>query len=89
MEKLRRLNLLEHENGGGTIMGLLWFMLLVGLTGLAVDSTNGFRTKTGLPATANAASLAAVMDLPDEATALATAVTYAGLNTVGCYHLVK
>ena len=29
---------LNDEQGGGTIMGLLWFMLLVGITGMAVDT---------------------------------------------------
>jgi len=32
---------LNDEQGGGTIMGLLWFILLVGITGLAVDITDG------------------------------------------------
>ena len=32
MEKLRGLNFLEDERGGGTVMGLLWFILLVGLS---------------------------------------------------------
>ncbi len=62
------------ETGGGTIMGLLWFMLLVGLTGLAVDVTDGLRNRTMLQATADASALAAAIDLPDEAAAVATAV---------------
>jgi hypothetical protein len=36
----------RDERGGGTIMGLFWFMMLVGITGLAVDTTDGFRTRT-------------------------------------------
>ena len=60
---------LNDEHGAGTIMGLLWFILLVGITGLAVDVTDGFRSRTMLQATADASALAAVIDLPDEAAA--------------------
>ncbi len=67
-------NFLNDELGGGTIMGLLWFILLVGITGLAVDVTDGFRSQTMLQATADASALAATIDLPDEAAAVATAV---------------
>jgi hypothetical protein len=74
---------LDDELGGGTIMGLLWFMLLVGITGMAVDTTNGFRNRTMLQATADAAVLAAVIDLPNEATAVATAVFYSVSNMPG------
>ncbi len=68
---------LADQRGGGTIMGLLWFMLLVGITGMAVDTTNGFRSRTMLQATADAAALAAAIELPDQAAAVATAVAYA------------
>ena len=72
---------LTDETGGGTIMGLLWFMLLVGITGMAVDVTDGFRNRTMLQATADAAALAAVIDLPDDSAAVvATAVSYAADN---------
>jgi hypothetical protein len=71
---------LLDEHGGGTIMGLLWFALMVGICGLAVDSTNGFRARTMLQATADAAALAAAIDLPDPDVATATAVTYATDN---------
>jgi len=64
-------------------MGLLWFMLLVGITGMAVDTTNGFRNRTMLQATADAAVLAAVIDLPNEAAAVATGVTYSVMNMPG------
>ena len=71
---------LNDEQGGGTIMGLLWFILLVGITGLAVDITDGLRSQTMLQATADAAALASVIDLPDEAAAVATAVSYSDAN---------
>ncbi len=55
---------LNDELGGGTIMGLLWFILLVGITGLAVDTINGFRNRTMLQAAADAAALGGAIDLP-------------------------
>ncbi len=57
---------LNDELGGGTVMGLLWFILLVGITGLSVDTINGFRTRTMLQATADAdaAALGGAIDLP-------------------------
>ena len=67
----------NNEAGAGTIMGLLWFALLVGITGMAVDVTDGFRNRTMLQATADSAALAGAIDLPDNAAAVATAVTYA------------
>ncbi len=73
---------LLNDELGGTVMGLLWFILLVGITGLAVDNINGFRTRTMLQATADAdaATLAGVIDLPNEATAVASAVAYSAGN---------
>jgi hypothetical protein len=66
-----------NEAGGGTIMGLLWFVLLVGICGLAVDVTDGFRNRTMLQATADATALAAAIDLPDNVpSVVATAVSY-------------
>ena len=68
---------LYDDHGGGTILGLFWFMLIVGITGMAVDVTDGFRNRTMLQATADASALAAVIDLPeDAAAAVATAVAY-------------
>ncbi len=74
--------LLRCERGGGTIFGLFWFILIVGICGLAVDTTDAVRTQTMLQATADAASHAAVQDLflaaivgmPDENAAAASAV---------------
>ncbi len=71
---------LNDELGGGTVMGLLWFILLVGITALAVDTINGFRNRTMLQATADAdadaAALAGVIDLPAPAAVVASAVAY-------------
>jgi hypothetical protein len=63
MNWLLRVDFVRDERGGGTIMGLMWFMVLVGICGLAVDSTDGFRNKTMLQATADAAALAGSIDL--------------------------
>jgi len=60
---------LNDELGGGTVMGLLWFALLVGFTGLAVDTINGSRTRTMLQATADAVALGGAIDLPVAAVA--------------------
>jgi len=65
------------ESGGGTVMGLFWFILLVGICGMAVDVTDGFRARTMLQATADSAALAAAVDLPNSVTAVSTAVSYA------------
>jgi hypothetical protein len=70
----------REERGGGTIMGLFWFMVLVGICGLAVDSTNGVRNRTMLQATADSAALAAAIDLPSADAAKATAVSYSVEN---------
>ncbi len=84
MLKVRVYNFARDEHGAGTIMGLLWFILLVGITGLAVDTINGFRTRTMLQATvdadADSAALAGVIDLPNEAMAVASAVAYSAGN---------
>ncbi len=71
---------LSDEHGGGTIWGLLWFILMVGICGMAVDSTDGFRYRTMLQATADSSALAAAVDLPDRDAAVATAVAYSSTN---------
>ncbi len=69
---------LNDELGGGTVMGLLWFALLVGLTGLAVDTINGFHNRTMLQATADAdaAALGDAIDLPAAVAAVTSAAAY-------------
>ena len=71
---------LTDETGGGTIMGLLWFILLVGITGMAVDVTDAFRNRTMLQATADAAALAGAIDLRNDAAVVAAAVAYSAEN---------
>jgi hypothetical protein len=62
-------------------------MVLVGITGLAVDITNGLRNKTMLQATADSAALAGVIDLPNSTTeVVANAIAYSDANMpVGLY----
>lgn len=72
--------LARDEAGGGTFMGLFWFVLLIGIAGLAVDTTNGERNETMLQATADSAALAAAIDLPDKTATVKTAFEYAKLN---------
>ena len=75
-----RFPFLNDEQGGLTVLGLSWVMLLVGVYGLAVNLTDGVRNPTMLEATADAAALAAVIDLPDKSVAIASAVAYSRGN---------
>ncbi len=67
---------LNDEQTGGTVMGLLSFILLVGICGLAAVITDTFRSQAMLQATADASALAEVIDLPDDAAAVATPIAY-------------
>ena len=71
---------LLNDELGGTVTGLLWLILLVGITGLAVDTINGLRHRTMLQATADADALAGVIDLPNEAAVVASAVALSAGN---------
>ena len=73
---------LNDELGGGTVMGLLWFILLVSITGVAVDIINGSRTRTMLQVTtdADAAALGDAIDLPAPAAVVASAVAFPAGN---------
>ncbi len=68
------------EGGASTILSIFWFILFVGIGGLAVDITNGFRVETMMQATADSAAHAAVIDLPDANAAVDTALAYAESN---------
>ena len=68
---------LSDDRGGGTVMGLLWFALVIGTFGLAIEITDGSRERTLLQAAADAAALAGVVELPNETDAVTTAVDYA------------
>ncbi len=80
MRANRFADFLADEGGLGTIWSLLWFMIVCAFAGLAIDTTDGLRNRTMLQATADAAALAAAIELPDTAEARATAVFYAQDN---------
>ena len=71
---------LRDERGSYTLWSLVWFILYVGIGGLAVDMTDGYRNQTLLQSTADAAALAGVMSLPDQADAVVQALDYAADN---------
>ena len=71
---------LRDERGSYTMWSLLWFILYVGIGGLAVDITDVYRNQSLLQSTADAACMAGVMSLPDTADAENKAMYYAGLN---------
>jgi hypothetical protein len=78
---------LRDESGGYTIWGLTWFMLYVGIGGLAVDMTDAFRNQSMLQATADAAALAGIMSpLSDETEVDTWALNYAALNMPSGVH---
>ncbi len=70
----------SDDQGLAAIWSLLWFMIMCAFAGVAIDMTDGLRSKTMLQATADSAALAGVIDLPDEPEARATAVFYAQDN---------
>ena len=71
---------LADEDGFGTMWSLFWFLILCAFAGLAVDTTDGLRTRTMLQATADSAALAGAIELPDAGDARLTAVLYAQEN---------
>lgn len=71
---------LRDEQGSYTVWSLVWFVLYLGLGGLAVDISDAYRNQSLLQSTADAAALAAVIDLPDEAAAVGAALAYAADN---------
>jgi len=81
MGKFDRLtHFVRDEQGGYTIWSLTWLSLYIAIGGLAVDMTDAYRNRTGLQATADAAALAGVMSLPDEAEVTYQALTVVGIN---------
>ena len=72
--------LLRDERGSYTIWALIWFLLYLGIGGLAVDLSDVYRNRSLLQSTADAAALAAAIELPDPAAAEEAAVAYAATN---------
>ncbi len=77
MNTVRAKSFWQDDRGAGTVMGLLWLILLVGITGVAVDIINDSRTRMMLQATADAdaAPLGDAINLPAPAAVVASAVT--------------
>ena len=71
---------LHDEQGAGSLWGVFYFIIMAGAAGITVDGTNAFRHQTMLQATADAAALAASIDLPRTEPALAAAIEYAQKN---------
>ena len=71
---------LNDELGGGTVMALLWFIVLVAFTGLAVDAINGIGIRRVLQATADADGLGGAIDLSAAAAVVTSAVAYSAGN---------
>lgn len=87
MLRVRVDRFLSDEDGGYTVWGLTWFILYVGIGGLAVDITDAFRNQSMLQATADSAALAGIMSpLGDEAEVDTWATAYAEFNMMSSVH---
>jgi len=73
---------LKDQQGAGTIMDVVWFAVLVGVCGLAVDMANAYRVPTVLQATADASARPAAIYLPVVTMATVAAVTETVTETV-------
>ena len=68
------------ESGGLSVMMMPWIMLFLAVSGLATDTTRAFQVQTMLQGTADAAALAASIDLPNKNAATDTALEYVEKN---------
>lgn len=80
MSKRHVRDFLQDEQGAASLWGILWFMILATVLGVSVDGTNAFRKQTMLQATADAAALAAAIDLPRTVAASSSAIEFAQMN---------
>src|ERR1700749_3065943 len=71
---------LKDENAVVSPFMIISLPMFLILAGLAIDGAAAYRTQTILQSTADAAAQAAVLDLPNTATAVATAQAYAVKN---------
>lgn len=67
----------RQQCGGVTVFNVVLLSVIFGMAGIAIDSSNAYRTRAMLQATADAAATSAAFDLPNEDAARATAVAYA------------
>jgi len=73
-------NFRNDERGLVTHFALTILILLILFAGLSVDSSNAWRVRSIMQTAADAAAQGGIMDLPDETTALETALALAGDN---------
>lgn len=72
--------IIRDVRGSASVFIICLLPMFLALGGLAIDGANAWRMRAIMQTTADAASLAAVMDLPDEDQALASAQAYAAKN---------
>ncbi len=82
----QRPSMLRHEGGGATIWMIFWMIAFVIFGGVSVDSANGWRVRAVLQSTADAAVLAAAIQLPDQATSRSAALAIAESNMAAADH---
>lgn len=80
MRKFRLHKFAEDIRGSASVFMVCILPAVLALGGLAIDGANAWRTRAIMQSTADAASLAAVMDLPNEDAARQSALTYAAKN---------
>lgn len=76
----------RDEAGAGTMWWTLWMIIFLVFGGVAVDSSSAWRMRAQLQFTADAAAHAGVIDLPDEAAAIAGALGFASANMASADH---
>lgn len=76
----------RDDRGSVTVQNMVWLATLLAASGFAIDTANAFRTKAMLQAAADAAALAAVLDLPDAAEARRTARAFTEVNLPPSLH---
>lgn len=76
----------EDDKGVASVWMVIWMLALLVMGGVAIDSSNAWRMRAELQATADAAAHAAVIDLPGEDEARATAIGFAARNMAPAAH---
>lgn len=72
--------LLGDQRGTVMVMVAIGMVALLGIAGLAIDASHLYVVRTKLQGAADAAALAASAELPQQATAMSRALSYAGKN---------
>jgi Flp pilus assembly protein TadG len=78
--------LLSDEDGVGTVWWVFWMIIFLMFGGVAADSSNAWRMRAELQATADAAAHAGVIDLPNQTAAAAAADGIAAKNMQSAEH---